>query len=113
MKFADVYICCPHVFEPGAPNPRKLIAASVRMDVAICSVRSTIIMCSTFGNRWRNKILEEDAPIWREAATNSNSRTFNISPLIILAAPGHENAPITNTTIHKPPVDAGENFSVT
>src|SRR5439155_21854004 len=113
MKFADVYICWHQVFEPRAPHPRKLTAASVRMDVAIWSVSRTIMICNTFGKRWRNRILDEEAPIWREAAMNSNSRTFNISPRIILAAPGQENAPITNTTIHNPPVDAGANFSVT
>src|SRR3989442_4476054 len=35
MKPAEVYICWPHVLELGAPNPRKLTAASVRMEFAI------------------------------------------------------------------------------
>src|SRR2546429_3791350 len=68
------------------------------------------MMWSTLGNRWRKSILFAEAPIWREAAIYSNSLTLRTSPRIILAAPGHEKAPIMNTTSHSPPVALGLNL---
>ena len=62
------------------------------------------MICNVFGNRWRKRIRVEEAPICLEAVMNSNSRTRRVSPRIILAAPGHEKAPIMKTTSHIPPV---------
>ena len=84
------------------PMPKKLNAASSKMDKATTDVAYTRIGAMVFGNISENNVCLVDIPATASALMNAVSRKLSTLPRTSLATPGQSTKPNIRMMFHSP-----------